>query len=101
MAKKSSGAGAFADWVTVKVPKGVDTTRPLPKSDRVAQEPRVVVEKYLGADAPKPGKKLRGNPHGLGHAQLELRKKKGSSLDGPVGTKTFVLTKNKIVGTQG
>jgi hypothetical protein len=102
MAKKPRDASSdpFKDWVRVKMPKGADTAKPS-KPDRVAQEARVVVEKYIGADALNPGKKPPGNPHGLGHADLELFRKKGSALDSGVSAKTFVLSKNKIVGTQG
>jgi hypothetical protein len=103
MAKKSPGvfSGAFKDWEPVKSsPKSIDSYRVTSKPDRVAQEPRVVVEKYLGQDAAGPAKKIRGNPHGLGHSEFRVAKKKGA-LDSNVSAKTFVVSKNKIVGSQG
>jgi hypothetical protein len=103
MAKKSSGvfSGAFKDWEPVKSsPKSIDSYRGASKPDRVAQEARVVVEKYLGEDAPSPAKKIRGNPHGLGHSELRVAKKKGA-MDSNVSAKTFVVSRNKIIGSQG
>jgi hypothetical protein len=103
MAKKPPNAfsGAFKDWVPVKSPsKAIDSVRrAAAKPDRVAVEQRVIVEKYLGADAAKSSKKIKGNPHGLGHSEFRLAKKKG--LDSNVSAKTFVVSKNKIIGSQG
>jgi hypothetical protein len=106
MAKKSSKLfkGDMADWtpVTTKRPGKIDSAdRPRSEPDRVAAEQRVVMDKYLGARA-KTGKRL-GNPHVDGtvkHAQLVRARKKGA-LDNDTNAKTFVVTANKIVGSQG
>ena len=106
MAKKDSKLfkGAMVDWqpVTSKAPAKVDATdRPLSKPDRIAKEQRVVVDKYLGNKAP-PGKRI-GNPHvdsSVRHSRL-LRAKKKGALDDDTNAKTFVVSANKIVGSQG
>ena len=105
MAKKPSNAfsGAFKDWAPVKSPsKSIDSAgRGAAKPDRIALEQRVIVEKYLGTDAAGSLKKIKGNPHGLGHSEFQRARKKGG-LDSSVDAKTFVVSKNnKIIGSQG
>jgi hypothetical protein len=107
MAKKGSRlfTGAMGDWepVTGRAPNPADSgDRPLSKPDRVAKEQRVLVDKYLGNAAPKTAKKV-GNPHvdsTVKHSQLVRAKKKGA-LDDDTNAKTFVVSGNKIVGSQG
>ncbi|TWB64501.1 hypothetical protein FBZ94_10241 [Bradyrhizobium sacchari] len=73
-------------------PKGLDSSAPLPKPDRVAQEWTKVARKYAADSA--------GSGSSSEHATLVRAKKKGSR-DSDVNAKTFVLSGNKIVGTQG
>ena len=108
MAKKGSKlfTGVLADWAPVTTkPKGkVDAAeRPLSKPDRVASEQRVLADKYLGDKAKKRSARNVGNPHvdaNVEHSEL-VRAKKKNTLDNDTNAKTFVVSANKIVGSQG
>lgn len=102
MAKKANPLlGLSGDWEEVAAPNAnaVDSTdRPLSKPDRTARELDVLTGKYVK------GTVKQGNPHGkaatLDHGTFVRMKKKGT-LDNDVNAKTFVISGNKIIGSQG
>jgi hypothetical protein len=113
MAKKPSSnpfSGAMADWEPLppSTVKSLDTSdRPLSKPDRVAKEHNVLLEKYIQ------GTREQSRPFGgagtrdaanstsvSGHVTLVRAKKKGA-LDNDVNAKTFVISGDKIIGSQG
>ncbi|OSJ13538.1 hypothetical protein BST63_16480 [Bradyrhizobium canariense] len=83
------------DWEPIDSPsKGVDSVaKPAQKADRVAEEFVKVAKKYASDSDTSSGQSLE-------HSTLVRAKKKGS-LDSDVNSKTFVLSGNKIVGSQG
>ncbi|WP_128942542.1 hypothetical protein [Bradyrhizobium zhanjiangense] len=86
-------SGPLEDWEPVdSPPKGLDSSTPPAKPDRVAQEWSKVARKYA-ADSGRSGSSSE-------HSTLVRAKKKGSR-DTDVNAKTFVLSGNKIVGSQG
>jgi hypothetical protein len=91
-------SGSMDDWETVdSTSKGIDSVaKPSQKPDRVAQE--------FDKVAKKADKRLTDSDASVGrdseHSTLVRAKKKGS-LDNDVNSKTFVLSGNKIVGSQG
>ncbi|UQR61336.1 hypothetical protein LRP30_30930 [Bradyrhizobium sp. C-145] len=86
-------SGPLEDWEPLdSPPKGLDSNAPPPKPDRVAQEWSKVARKYA-ADSGGSGSPSE-------HSTLVRAKKKGSR-DTDVNAKTFVLSGNKIVGSQG
>jgi len=86
--------GSMDDWEPIdSASKGIDSvTKPGQKADRVAEEFVKVARKYA-ADNDASGQSSE-------HSTLVRAKKKGS-LDSDVNSKTFVLSGNKIVGSQG
>ena len=89
-------SGPLEDWEAVELPaKGLDSAgRPTQTPDRTAREFTEIAKKYAA------GKDLSGSDGFDQHASL-LRAKKKGSLDSDVNSKTFVLSGNKIVGSQG
>jgi len=96
MAGKSSiFNGSFEDWEPIDSPsKGMDSPTLAEKPDRVASEFSKVAKKYA-TDSDAPGASFT-----FEHATLQRAKKKGT-LDSEINAKTFVLSGNKIVGSQG
>ncbi|WP_342724172.1 hypothetical protein AAFG07_34620 [Bradyrhizobium sp. B097] len=86
-------SGPLEGWEPLdSPPKGRDSSAPPSKPDRVAQEWTKVARKYAADSA--------GSGSSSEHATLVRAKKKGSR-DTDVNAKTFVLSGNKIVGSQG
>lgn len=94
--KPSIFNGPLEGWEAVESPaKGLDSSgRPTQAPDRVAREFTEIAKKYAA------GKDISGSDGSDEHASL-LRAKKKGSLDSDVNSKTFVLSGNKIVGSQG
>jgi hypothetical protein len=93
--------GSMGDWEPVEPPsqKKFDSgERPLSKPNRVARERKVLVDKYLSDASGVATEAAEGS--NKDHATLVRAKKKGT-LDNEVNAKTFVVSGNKIVGSQG
>jgi hypothetical protein len=88
-------SGPLEGWEPIdSPPKEMDSTQlPAEKPDRVAQEFVRVARKYA-SDAGASSKDISE------HAALVRAKKKGT-VDSDVSAKTFVVSGNKIVGSQG
>jgi hypothetical protein len=95
MAKKSDVfGGALEGWEPIdSPPRTLDSTTLSRQTDRVAQEFVNVARKYAQDETPTPTQASE-------HSSLVRAKKKGS-LDNDVSAKTFVVSGNKIVGSQG
>ncbi|MCP3385998.1 hypothetical protein NLM31_37005 [Bradyrhizobium sp. CCGUVB4N] len=88
-------SGALEGWEPIdSPPRGQDAAaRPPEKPDRVAQEFVKVARKYASDAVVK-------DERASEHSSLVRAKKKGS-VDNDVSAKTFVVSGNKIVGSQG
>ncbi|MDH2406350.1 hypothetical protein QCM77_41735 [Bradyrhizobium sp. SSUT18] len=88
-------SGALEGWEPIDSPtRGQDAAaRPAEKPDRVAQEFVKVARKYASDAVVKDERTSE-------HSTLVRAKKKGS-VDNDVSAKTFVVSGNKIVGSQG
>jgi hypothetical protein len=93
-------SGAMADWEPVEQPRrGLDSLgRVSAEADHVAKEFTIVSRKY-GKDSAASMATTRSSDSSE-HATLVRAKKKGS-MDNDVNAKTFVVSGDKIVGSQG
>jgi hypothetical protein len=99
--KSNPFSGVFGDWEPIDTPasKSLDfSDRPLSRPDRVALEHDALVDKYLGNNPHE--REEAGKSDSSEHATFERRKKKGA-LDNDVNAKTFIVSGNKIIGSQG
>ncbi|WFU80757.1 hypothetical protein QA645_41165 [Bradyrhizobium sp. CIAT3101] len=102
MAGKMNFSGPFGNWEELdSSDRGIDSAVPLSKPQRVAPEDDVLKRKF----ATDSSKTYRADP---GQSQISesehsilIRAKKKGTKDTDVNAKTFVISGNKIVGTQG
>ena len=93
MAGKMNFGGSFGDWEEIDSPdRGRDSDAPLSKPQRVAPETDVLKRKVAADTGP--------SERSSEHSSLVRAKKRGTR-DSDVNAKTFVISGNKIVGSQG